>query len=608
MIPNTDATQRVKINSSGTPQTPAPSRKATPAEASPRRRVDAEKAKKRRKEQITLIILCSVILLLLIAVIIAVIFLFGGTKDNGLILNNVYAAGVNLGNMTKEQAKERLESIADEYAELPLSVQVLDTKVELTPDKTGATLDIDAVADAAYDYGRTGSRSEQQKAKDQAATTSHTISIIPYLNLNEEYISQVVAQIGDQYSSLRTDPVVTITGPEAPQTQDDYDTSIVFQTMTIKLGTAQYGLSIRDLYDQILDAYNSRLFQVVGECSVDPPESPEIQIQNIYNQYCRKPVDAQIDGNYNVTPEVYGYGFTMEAVMEQVSAAAYGSTITVPMSYIEPDITAEKLAGDLFQDTLGSCIINTGDTSAELAANMKIVLELLNNKVLKAGETFSFNDLVGEITVQKGYKRVYDFNGSKWEEKVGGGITKISSALYYCALLGDLEILERHSHVYAPTYMAFGTDADIAYGNKDLRFRNNTPDPIRIIAEFKDGILKLTMLGTDIKTYTVEIFHVIESTFEGKTLYQAMDADNAGGLVDGQVLQESITGYAINVYMKCTYASDAAGTEPGNTSDTLIGKTYYAKRNALIVKINTPLIPEPDPIPPQDSIPSDSIF
>lgn len=604
MIPNTDATQRVKIDSSGTPQTPAASRKATPAEVAQRRRNDAEKAKKRRKEQTALIILCSVILLLLIAVIVAVIFLFGGTKDNGLILNNVYAAGVNLGNMTPEQAKERLESIADEYAELSMSVQVLDTTVELSPSKTGARLDIDAVVDAAYDYGRTGSRSEQQKAKDQAATTSHTISIIPFLNLNEEYISQVVAQIGNQYSSLRTDPVVTITGSEAPETQEIYDTTMVFQTMAIKLGTAQYGLSTNDLYEQILDAYNSRLFQVVGECSVDPPESPEIQIQNIYNQYCRAPIDAQIDGNYNVTPEVYGYGFTMEAVMEQVSAAAYGATITVPMTYIEPDITAEKLAGDLFQDILGSCVIDTGDTSAELAANMKLVLDLLNNKVLKAGETFSFNDLVGELTVQRGYKKVYDFNGAKWEEKVGGGVSKISSALYYCALLGDLEILERHSHIYAPTYMALGTDADIAFGTKDLRFRNNTPDPIRIIAEFNDGKLELTMLGTDVKTYTVEIFHVVESTTEGKTLYQSMDANNAGGLVDGQVLQEAITGYTINVYMKCTYESDAAGSEPGNTSDTLIGKTYYAKRNALVVKINTPMIPDPNPIPPFDSIPS----
>lgn len=582
---STDATQRVSIDSQG-------------RTAAAQQRRNDQRAQKKRKERTTILILCIIALILLIAIIVVLVTIFGNGKDNGLILNNVYAAGVNLGNMTPEQATERLSSIADEYSTLTMSVQVLETTVDLPPSATGAKLDIAGVVDAAYKYGRTGSRSEQKKAKDQAATTIHTISIIPYLELDLEYINGVVSDLGDQYSSLRTDPKVTVTGEKPSMKQDEYDTEKVYQTMTIALGTAQYGLSTNDLYEQILDAYDSRIFQVVGECSVEPPESPEAAIQNIYNEYCRASKDAEIDSNYNVTKEVYGYGFTMEAVMEQVSAAAYGSTITVPMKFIEPDITAEKLAGDLFQDTLGSCTISMTH-SAELRVNMKLVCNLLHNKVLKAGETFSFNDLVGEITVQKGYKKVLDFNGTKWEEKVGGGISKIASALYYCALKADLDILERHSHAYAPDYMMFGTDADIAFGTKDLRLRNNTPDPIRITAEYSDGTLRVTMLGTDAKAYSVELFYVVESIYEGKTLYQKMHASNAAGYTDGQVLQEAIAGRTVSLYQRCTFQPDAATGSLGSTTEVLVGKSYYAKRNALVVQIYAAMDPDPGPqLPP----------
>ena len=76
---------------------------------------------------------------LLVAIIIAISNMFSVPEDDGLILNNVYAAGVNLGGKTPEQAKQALQAETDyTYTKFDMTVTVLDTVVTLTPAKTGA--------------------------------------------------------------------------------------------------------------------------------------------------------------------------------------------------------------------------------------------------------------------------------------------------------------------------------------------------------------------------------------------------------------------------------------------------------------------------------------
>jgi len=112
-----------------------------------------------RKDRTTVIALCAVAAVLLIAIIIAVVLMAGGNKDDGLIKNNVYVAGVNVGGMTQEQAKAALKDVADDYDQLDMVIEVLDTTLLLTPGSTGANLDVDAAVKAAFAYGRDGEKS-----------------------------------------------------------------------------------------------------------------------------------------------------------------------------------------------------------------------------------------------------------------------------------------------------------------------------------------------------------------------------------------------------------------------------------------------------------------
>ena len=104
--------------------------------------------------------------------------------------------------------------------------------------------------------------------------------------------------------------------------------------------------------------------------------------------------------------------------------------------------------------------------------NAVLCMQEIDGVVIEPGETFSFNDTVGGWTRDKGNRRAPVSFGGILIDSWGGGVCQTSTTLYNAALLAGLEIVERHRHRYAPTYVQPGRDAAVAYPNIDLKFRN----------------------------------------------------------------------------------------------------------------------------------------
>ena len=62
-------------------------------------------------------------------------------------------------------------------------------------------------------------------------------------------------------------------------------------------------------------------------------------------------------------------------------------------------------------------------------------------------------------------------------------------------LYANLEIVERHNHSYAVSYVPAGRDATVAYGGKDFKFKNNRNYPIKIVANAKNGVVSISIAG-----------------------------------------------------------------------------------------------------------------
>ncbi len=122
--------------------------------------------------------------------------------------------------------------------------------------------------------------------------------------------------------------------------------------------------------------------------------------------------------------------------------------------------------------------------------NSALAASYINRTILEPGQAFSFNAIVGNTTAAKGYKYAPIIGGWAY----GGGVCKTSTVLFQAARSAGLEILERHNHGGSGVnYATPGNDAAISIPYKDMKFRNNTSNRIRIAYEFIGNIGKVKL-------------------------------------------------------------------------------------------------------------------
>ena len=200
--------------------------------------------------------------------------------------------------------------------------------------------------------------------------------------------------------------------------------------------------------------------------------------------------------------ECYGYSFDLESAQKTLAEAPAGSRVSVSMVATEPEILGD---GVYFRDVLGHCETkHTDDENRN--TNLRLLCQALDGVILQPGDVFSFNDTVGERTEEKGYKPATAYSGTKMIKDIGGGVCQGSTTIYNCALLADLEIVERVCHGATVGYITLGLDAAVNWNTKtDLKFKNNFNFPMMIKAEVSDGYVRMRILGTDEKDYYIEM-------------------------------------------------------------------------------------------------------
>lgn len=126
--------------------------------------------------------------------------------------------------------------------------------------------------------------------------------------------------------------------------------------------------------------------------------------------------------------------------------------------------------------------------------NIKRASTKLNNYILKPGQIFSFNGIVGKRVAEKGYKNAKILVDGEQEEAIGGGICQLSSTIYNAAKKLNLKIIERHTHSGEIHYLPIGQDASVNYKNKDLKFVNNKSYSIKLKIKIRKGLLTVSII------------------------------------------------------------------------------------------------------------------
>lgn len=149
--------------------------------------------------------------------------------------------------------------------------------------------------------------------------------------------------------------------------------------------------------------------------------------------------------------------------------------------------------------------------------NLGLVRDRMQGLVIAPGEYFSFWKLVGLPDEAHGFREASMFMNRRVGSAIGGGICQLSGVIYNAALLAGAEIIERHAHsidAYGEgRYIPLGRDATVAYGYKDLAFRNILGIPLLLIMDVAPDRVTVVFRGSVRPFRSVEI-EVEEGEFE----------------------------------------------------------------------------------------------
>ena len=134
-------------------------------------------------------------------------------------------------------------------------------------------------------------------------------------------------------------------------------------------------------------------------------------------------------------------------------------------------------------------------STEERKANIALAAKSVDNTLIDVGAEFSFNKTVGARTEKRGYKKAKIIVDGEFVDGVGGGVCQVSTTLYNAALLAGLKITEYHPHSLPVSYIAPSFDAMVNSGYADLKFVNNTDNPIILKAFVKQSVLHVEVYG-----------------------------------------------------------------------------------------------------------------
>lgn len=178
------------------------------------------------------------------------------------------------------------------------------------------------------------------------------------------------------------------------------------------------------------------------------------------------------------------------AVTGKYDAVIAAEVNTVEPEYSETEARAryEKLATFTTETT----------ANEKRNTNVRLAAEALNGTIVKPGEEFSFNQVVGPRTAEKGYQEAAAYNSGEVVQEPGGGVCQVSSTLYRVAFQSGMKITYRRSHTFEPNYVTPGQDAAISWNYPDFRFINTSDAAIGIRASYSNRKTTVAIYGVPV--------------------------------------------------------------------------------------------------------------
>jgi vancomycin resistance protein YoaR len=216
----------------------------------------------------------------------------------------------------------------------------------------------------------------------------------------------------------------------------------------------------------------------------------------------RAPVDATfrpVGDTVEIVPAKDGIAVDVPATAKNLLAAAVQPqeaqrTAALVVRTAEAERTTAKAQAMGIERRLASYTTAYAGTPDRIT-NLQLGVTLVDGALVAPGGTFSFNERVGERTIERGFRPAPVIIKDEYEEDVGGGVSQVATTVFNAAWEAGLKITERNPHSLYISRYQLGRDATVNYPDLDLKFVNDTPKWVYVAGGYGGGGITVSIYG-----------------------------------------------------------------------------------------------------------------
>ncbi|EKE13490.1 MAG: VanW family protein [uncultured bacterium] len=486
------------------------------------------------------VIVLGTLILIVLAGILSYLIVY-----NGKIYPNISVAGIKVGGIISSEASGILSKNTITPSELTLTYQ--DQVFKIKTDDINLSYDFPASANRVFEFTRTGNILYDLENRIRLLFYPKNFGLVT--NISSDKLAKTVSIIAGQISIDPINPgiskvngsIVVNRGSPGKEVDQERLTSDIVQSLSVG-SASQISIPV-DNVDNTLNeveakALTERAQKFLGKTIslkfeynniqlqdtdlfklLDPKEGYKDDalsesIQKVAETIERDPQNPKfVFENGKVTefqPSLPGVKIDNEnfknLLIEKMDILA-GSTdknldLDIPVVKSPPEITTDKVNNLGIKELIGRGTSTYFHSIPNRVHNVSLAASRINGTLVKPGETFSFNEALGDVSAFTGYQQAYIISGGKTILGDGGGVCQVSTTLFRALLDAGLPIIERQAHAYRVGYYEQdsppGLDATVYSPSPDLKFTNDTGNYVLIEASAnpKNYSLVFELYGT----------------------------------------------------------------------------------------------------------------
>ncbi|MGP3934929.1 VanW family protein [Nonomuraea sp. KM88] len=454
---------------------------------------------------------------------------------SGSVLRGTRVSGVDIGGLTVTQAADKLRTELAAQLSKPVVADIGGKKDTIQADEAGLELDVVGTIGQAP----SGFPSPQEVWRGLAGTTE----LEPKINIDTSQLTRTVEGLAESVDKRAQEGRVAFSGltPKARQPQDgvllDREDAVKRIGDAFLRGGGSVVLTLRPskptTTPEAVRAALAKARQAVaapitltldGKQAQVPPAAiaanlsfasdgsgglaPQFDAKAVLTDVestlvsaAQQPRDATYDivnGKPVLVPARTGRGVNDKLLArdaERVFAGGGDRTIPVRLGTVAPAVATSEINKLGIKETLATFTTNFACCQPR-AKNIQRMAEELDGHIVKPGETFSVNDVVGERTLEDGYVEAAETVGGRLVNIVGGGVSQFATTMYNAAYFSGLEDVEHKPMDYYTDQFPPGRDVVLTYPESDLKWRNDSDNGVLIKTTFTQTSVTVALWGT----------------------------------------------------------------------------------------------------------------